>query len=125
MASRLININSPVPMPTDPWVSPTYNSGWSASADTPLTYKRLTTHMNLLFIVGAAKITVGSTYFDAIFTLPPNSRPSNNRYLVGTLIKDGNVTQSSIRLTSDGRLLVFLTASPSAQEVWLDCIIHL
>ena len=108
------------------WTSPTYNTGWAASADTPISYKKLSNGLNLLFIVGAARYTLTSgSYFDAIFTLPVGSRTSNNRYLVGTLIKDGNLGTINIRIASDGRLLVYLTASPTAQEIWLDCVIHL
>ena len=114
-----------IPYPSDPWVSPTLGIGWTQSSDTPLTYRRLSSHLNLVFIVGSAKITTASTYFGAIFTLPPGATPSNNRYIVATLVKDGNLSVTPIRLALDGRLLVFLTASSSAQEIWLDCIIHL
>lgn len=116
---------SEIPYANDPWVTPTLGAGWTQSTDTPLAYRRLSTHLNLVFLVGAAKITVTSTYFGPVFTLPQNAAPSNNRYLIGTLIKDGNVGQISIRLAVDGRLLVYLTQSPTAQEIWFDCVIHL
>lgn len=104
------------------WVNPSWNQGWSASADTPLVFKK-SSALNILFLAGAAKITVSSNYFNSMFTLPLEMRPINNRYITGILVKDGNLSTIPIRLTSGGSLFVFLT--PGSNEVWLESPVHL